>query len=201
MIDLLQLKADVDRSGVFLRAPTTEASVSAFELQCGQELPKDYRKFITEFADGGRAGCSLMRLDDWDLGYYSPVSISTAIKSPCLITPDTESEGGDWLEALGVEDAITKWDSNQWDPLYGTITIGEIGCGAFFYLIVNGPFQGRIFRWGDTPNAPPHFLPEIGYLEWVSEFLEERFRVRRDQERRISGDEKPRKFFKLFKKK
>jgi hypothetical protein len=35
-------------------------------------------------------------------------------------------------------------------------------------MIVNGPHFGRVFLWGDRISAPPVFMPEHSFADWIT---------------------------------
>jgi hypothetical protein len=89
-----------------------------------------------------------------------------------MVTPQAEEQGQHWLDRLGVLDWEARWDKNEWCPMFGTIAIAEIGCGLFFSLVINGPFRGRVFSWGDYARIPPHFYPYESFAEWFESCLD-----------------------------
>jgi hypothetical protein len=50
----------------------------------------------------------------------------------------------------------------------GTIAVAEIGCGLFYSLVVNGPFTGRVFSYGDHIANPPRFVAQNTFIEWIA---------------------------------
>lgn len=145
--------------------------VIAFEKAAGIRLPDDYLFFITMVGYKGSENCWLLRLEDWDAGYWSETKLERDLCAPCLITPELQSLGAEWLDSLGVEDAARKWDQDEWDPMRGSMTIVEYGCGLFFRMIVNGPYYGRVFIWGEHAMRPPVFVPELTFSDWITHWL------------------------------
>ena len=56
--------------------------------------------------------------------------------------------------------------------MFGTIAIAEIGCGLFFSMVMNGPFRGRIFSWGDHALIPPYFYPYVSFGDWFESCID-----------------------------
>ena len=161
------LQAKATRTQLKLRAVASLEEVANFELKSGIRLPEDYVHFLTHVGNGGVNPCRLVQLQDWDAGYWSSVELDSALRKPCIITPNAEAQGDQWLKELGIEDWERKWDADEWDPLYGTIAIAEIGCGLFYSLIVNGEYFGRVFSWGDSALCPPMFAREATFTDWM----------------------------------
>ena len=168
----VQLREKAATAQIALRPPTSLDTVQAYENGAGVRLPDDYVFFVTMVGNGGADPCRLVRLEDWDAGYWSQAVLRRDLIAPCLITPELEALGATWLEALGVEDAGKKWDRNEWDPLRGSMAIAEIGCGLYYHMIVNGPHSGRVFVWGDRASAPPVFQPQKNFAEWIGHYLD-----------------------------
>jgi hypothetical protein len=172
MIRYDNLRVKAVRAGLKVRAPASPRDIADFEMKSGVRLPEDYAFFLTHVANGGIAPCRLVALEDWDTGFWSSVSLESALRKPCVIAPDAEARGESWLTDLRVADWEEKWDSDEWDPLYGTIAVAEIGCGLFYHLIVNGEFYGRIFSWGDHALSPPVFVAEVSFSDWIERHLD-----------------------------
>jgi hypothetical protein len=144
----------------------------AFENEAGVCLPNDYVFFVTMVGNGGNPPCRLMPIEDWDSGYWSHTQLTNDLIAPCLITPELHSLGENWLEGLGVDEAGTKWDKDEWDPMRGSIAVAEIGCGLYFRMVVNGTHYGRVFAWGDHARNPPIFQPQLTFYDWLGYHLD-----------------------------
>lgn len=151
-----------------LRPPTSLDAVQAFENESRIRLPDDYVFFVTMVGDGGLPPCRLLGFEGWNDGYWNPSVLSRDLVTPCLITPELEAQGENWLAALGIEDAAGKFEREEWDPMRGSMTVAEFGCGLFWRMIVNGPHYGRVFFWGDRISAPPVFMPEHTFAGWIT---------------------------------
>ncbi len=163
-----RLLEKAQQANLRLQPPATEAEVAAFESESGIDLPADYRDFLVSVANGGYGPCRLVALERWaDCYWISKTSLSKHLQQPCLITPDAEDHEDQWLDKLGIEDLDGKWDREEWDPMFGSMAVAEIGCGLFFSLVVNGPFYGRVFSWGDSAGNPPVFVEQASFGEWM----------------------------------
>lgn len=166
------LETKAAKAKLALRATTTLQAVEAFESAAGIRLPDDYVFFITRVGNGGSAPCRLQSLEDWDAGHWSAVELGRDLAAPCLITPELEALGENWLWALGVENASEKWDRDEWDPMRGMLALADYGCGLFYRLIVNGPHRGRVFLWGDHAKNSPVFQPQPDFASWIGFYLD-----------------------------
>lgn len=166
-----QIAEKIRQAGLSVNPPIELHEVEAFEREAGVLIPKDYRDFLLTSCNGGIEPCRLVPLQRWDYSYWTVVEPEKA-NYPCLITPEAEKHGEDWLDELGVEDWSPKWDESSWDPMYGTIAIAEIGCGLYFSMIMNGEYRGRIFTWGDHAHNPPYFVDEPDFVTWINYWLD-----------------------------
>lgn len=166
------LREKAIQARVMLRPPVLIERVIEFEKTAGIRLPDDYVFFITAVGNGGLHAPGLVALEDWDAGYWSEARLERDLIAPCLITPELEGLGEKWLDALGVEDAENRLEREEWDPMRGSLTIAEYGCGLFFRMIVNGPHRGRVFVWGEHLMRPPVFQPGLTFAEWITHRLE-----------------------------
>jgi hypothetical protein len=156
-----------------LNALASRQAVEDFEARAGVRLPDDYRNFLLFVADGGLPPCRLTPLSRWSECYAvddEPQPLAAA--APCLLTPELEQHGANWLDALGVPGIQSRWDANQWCPTFGTVAIAEIGCGAFYSMVMTGEHRGRIFSWGDHFESPPHFVSQKTFSDWLEFHLD-----------------------------
>lgn len=161
------------RARLRLRPPAAEAEVAAFEAAAGVGLPADYREFLLSIANGGDEPCRLLPLARWWSSHWNDHPQPAMVGQPCVITPEAEALGEAWLDHVGVPDWSARWDRNEWDPLFGSIAVAEIGCGLHHSLIVTGPYRGRLFCWGDHAARPPHLWPEANFADWFEACLDD----------------------------
>jgi hypothetical protein len=154
-----------------LRPVVSLEVVRRFEDEATLSLPEDYVAYLTTIGDGGLPPCRLTPLHDWNSGYWSASDLTRDLKTPCLITPELQTHGDEWIQSLGVVDALERWDNDDWDPMRGSLAVAEIGCGLFFHMVVNGPYIGRIFVWGDRAKAPPVFVEQSSFSNWLETHL------------------------------
>lgn len=173
-IDLHQdrLAAKTRRARLRVRPPINPVDLERFESEFGVALPGDYRDFLLRVANGGRSPCRLVPLKDWFACYWIDEPKPSMVAQPCVITLEAEKHGRDWLDKTGVADWSNRWDCGEWDPMFGTIAVAEIGCGLFFSMIMTGPLRGRLFAWGDHAENPPEVLPETSFGEWFERCLD-----------------------------
>lgn len=168
-----RLASKTRRARLRVRRPIAESEVVRFESEFGVAIPEDYRNFLIHVANGGRTPCRLVRLSDWDHCYWIEDPKPHMVAEPCIVTPESEQHGERWIEEAKGPDWEARWENDEWDPMFGTIAIAEYGCGLFFSMIMNGPFRGRIFIWGDHALNPPHVFPEASFGEWFEDCLDQ----------------------------
>lgn len=167
-----RLATKTRRAQLRVKQPITESDVARFESESGVAIPADYRRFLTNVANGGTEPCRLVPLAGWCWSYWIDDPKLNMVSEPCVITPDAYEHGQQWLEKSGVPEWEARWNSNVWDPMFGTIAIAEIGCGLFFSMIMTGPFRGRIFSWGDHALNPPYLYPHTSFGDWFEDCLD-----------------------------
>lgn len=170
-IDRLQLK--VCQAKLPLNAPASLAEIERFEAETGVVIPSDYRDFLLKVGNGGVAPCRLAPLAAWGDSYWLDDPHPEMAGAACLVTPESEEHGKAWLEKMGVPDWESRWDSNQWSPMFGTIAVAEIGCGLYFSMIMTGEHRGRIFSWGDAQLLSPCFYPPRSFGEWIEPIIDD----------------------------
>lgn len=116
-----------------LNPPLPVERVEHFESLAGCRLPEQYRRFVTELADGGAGPAygifPLARL-------LEPGRASGALAD--LARPFPAPRSVAQMRALGYSAP-------------GALAISEIGCGGMYWLIVAGPERG--FVWVQNPDA------------------------------------------------
>lgn len=162
----------IRRARLRIRQPIEESEVAQFESESGVLIPADYRDFLINVANGGTEPCRLVPLAKWCSCYWIDDPKPNMVAEPCVVTPDAYDQGEDWLAKTNVPDWESRWDRNDWDPMFGTIAIAEIGCGLFFSMIMTGPCRGRIFSWGDHALHPPYVYPEPSFADWLEKRLD-----------------------------
>jgi hypothetical protein len=114
-----------DRHQYRLNPPLTEAQVGAVEARIGCPLPEQFRRFVTELADGGAGPAyGITSIADLDGDRTTPFVPPTSVARMKRVTFD------------------------------GAIEICEIGCGNGYYLIVSGPDAGVVWYSGDRARVP-----------------------------------------------
>ena len=167
-----RLAEKIRRARLRVKPPIAESEVARFESEAGVLIPADYRDFLIKVANGGAEPCRLVPLSGWCWNYWIDDPKPHMVAEPCIVTPDAYNQGNKWLEMRGVPDLVSRWDRNEWDPMFGTIAVAEIGCGLFYSMIMTGPLRGRIFSWGDHSLIPPYIYPETSFAEWFENCLD-----------------------------
>ncbi len=167
-----RLIAKVPHAKLSLNSAIELSELEQFENEAGVRIPDDYREFLLRIANGGHSHCRLVSLSDWCASYWGDDAKPSFVAEPCIVTPDVHEYGKEWLDRSGVVDWNARWDRNEWNPMFGTIAVAEIGCGLFFSMVMNGPFRGRIFSWGDHALNPPYMYPHNNFGEWFESWID-----------------------------
>lgn len=172
-MDLIeQLKVRVEQSDIRMRPPTTIAKVRDFESQAGIVLPRDYVDFILRIGNGAFVPNQLVPLERWFECYWIDApKLDVALSQGCIVTPDAEQHGEQWIDAQNVARWEERFDDNEWDPMFGSIAISPIGCGLYYSMVVDGPYKGRVFTYGDRMENPPRFVTQESFLDWVQSYF------------------------------
>ncbi|HNO77709.1 MAG TPA: SMI1/KNR4 family protein [Phycisphaerae bacterium] len=163
------LSSKLQAANVRLAPPIALEEVRAFESNADIKLPQDYVTFITTIGNGGVGPyCRLMPLARWSWCHWiDDPQNNHSLTSPCIVTPDATALGENWLSEVGVPQWEERFDAGEWDPMFGTIAVAEIGCGLYYSLIINGPHTGRVFRYGDRVENPPKFVEQMTFAQWL----------------------------------
>lgn len=109
-----------------LNPPLTIDQVERIESRLGFRLPEQYRRFVTEFADGGAGP------------FYGIQPLAP------LLEVITNRERHSWVPFLFPATAEEMQSLND-EAFDVALPICEFGCGTDFYLILAGPEQGNVW--------------------------------------------------------
>jgi uncharacterized protein (TIGR02996 family) len=116
-----------------LNPPLTVERVEQIEARIGCRFPEQYRRFVTELADGGAGP---------DYGIRPLASLLEATGNP------------EWLTSFALPFPVPTNVQESRSLGYsarGALPICEIGCGGFYYLILSGPERGNV--WIENPDG------------------------------------------------
>jgi hypothetical protein len=122
-----------DKHQYRLNPPLPEEQVEQIEARIGGHLPEQYRRFVTEFADGG-AGPE-----------YGILPLARLLK------PDYKRS---WFAAHARPFRAPTTVAEMREIGYsapGVLMVSEIGCGAHYWLVVSGLQRG--FVWAQNPDG------------------------------------------------
>lgn len=170
---------EIDRYGEYgyINEAIPESEISKFESEHQIRLPADYRAFLTGMFDGGVGPQQIMPLAFWDSTHNAVYldSLENSLSKPFLLTKEWRSNYDDITDEDDGSD-------NYHDVINGTIRLCHIGCGNFYFLVVNGPEYGNI--WIDDRASNGEIVPlEDGvsggrvtfgswYMSWLNAELE-----------------------------
>ncbi len=124
-----------------LLPPIASAAVERFERANDVALPADYRSFITRVANGGAGPVyGLAPLEPWQPEDFGDGGRPADPSMPFMLDQawSPYDEDGNENPPPGPDDA---------NPYDGCVFLAEIGCGYFYFLVVNGERAGQV--WAD----------------------------------------------------
>lgn len=167
--------------------PLTEADLQQVEVQYRLTLPLEYRAFRLRFGDTATGpGVAFSRLRE---GMKSNSHEPFPLDHPLMgeLSPEHQKLPKDQRPAdysrLGRE-----WDAVPKD--HGVILVSDYGCAIYAFLIVNGPYCGRVWmQQGDTSFYGPYDcfdvldgadevwplvypLKDYSFFEWYEHWLD-----------------------------
>ena len=163
-----------DHHGFRINPPATAQQVQEWEGRFRTKLPAPYLSFLERVGDGGAGPYyGLLPLERWSEGCGVVDEVLAAWpSSPCLLReryPD-DSDDEAWLVAVGGPDWVDRFNAEVWTPMSGSLTLCEVGCGGYVYLILNGPLVGRVCL--QEHLSKPRFWHHLNFLDWYEGWLD-----------------------------
>jgi uncharacterized protein (TIGR02996 family) len=125
-----------------LKPLLSQERVRLIESRLGCQLPDQYRRFVTELADGG-AGPA-----------YGIQPLDSLLEG---------RENDDWITSLARPFPVPTGVADMRELAYsppGALPICEIGCGGYYYLILAGPDRGKVWTQNPDGDWSPTLLDE-----------------------------------------
>lgn len=161
--------------------PASVEEVEALEEKIGVKLPQDYRDFLLQAGNGGAGPYyglfSLQEVQDW-LNWNDVQPNKEALLYPGIPPYEEEDwdEDEDWedddLEETSQEDQDEEEPAERTYGLDGCIPILSQGCSYFAYLLVTGPYRGRVV-YVEAEFSYIFFPRETNFLSWYRRWLRE----------------------------
>lgn len=155
----------VQSKGRVLNAPISERAVQDFEVAHGIQVPDGYREFLLRAGNGGDGppeyGLGPLGLPANDMSAEQArwwVELRD-VKKPFPFTSTWVWEDGQESEE-GTEEQVN----------FGSIYIGNDGCGAYWHLIVSGPERGNVWMIAGEGVTPA--CPKRDFLTWYEDWLD-----------------------------
>ncbi len=155
----------VHSQGRILNAPISELAVQEFEQAHGIQLPDGYREFLMRVGNGGDGPPC------YGLGELGAPAND--------MRPD---EVRRWTELRDIQKPFPftrywVWDEGQTTDegsedqvKYGSIYVGNDGCGAYWHLIITGPERGNVWMIAFEGIQPA--CPKRDFLTWYEDWLD-----------------------------
>ncbi|MEM8534365.1 MAG: SMI1/KNR4 family protein [Chloroflexota bacterium] len=132
------------------RPTITQSEVQTFEHKHHITLPADYRQFILQVGNGGAGpfyGLASLRWAALDSTLHKPF--------PFITTTNTDSQG---------------IYNGAPDEYPGVLELCHLGCGIYYYLVVNGPTYGTMWE-GREDFYPTGQSFGTWYRQWAESTL------------------------------
>lgn len=164
-LQLDRIVNSVQSQGRILNAPIDGRAILDFESAHGIRLPDGYREFLLRVGNGGDGP------PEYGLG---PLGLPASDMPP--------EQAKQWVELRDVRNPFpfTRywiWDVGQTTDEgtleqvnYGSIYIGNDGCGAYWHLIITGPERGNV--WMISGEGVQPACPKRDFLTWYEDWLE-----------------------------
>jgi Leucine-rich repeat (LRR) protein len=172
-----------------------EIDLNIFESAYQIELPKDYRNFLTQIANGG-AG-PYYGLYSLEMGIEEARNNATAENDLLEGTfkidfPISKTEVEKFIQYYnqciedGDDDSIEYMEIP--DPLTGVIFLAEYGCGWSYVLVVKGELAGSVWMHGDY--FCPLFIDDTlwTFADWYEDWLDRSLAELNPQPQKTSFD-------------
>jgi len=160
-----RIASKTKKQGRILNPPIGENKVKEFELAYGIKLPDGYREFIVRVGNGGEGP-----------PHYGLAPLGhTAGDMP-------REQEKNWIELPHIQKSFpfTRywiWDQGEQTDegtidqvAYGSIYIGNDGCGCYWHLIITGPERGNVWMISGEGIQPA--CPKRDFLTWYEDWLD-----------------------------
>lgn len=160
-----RIRTKVVSRNVSLGPILPQEDVASYEKQHGIELPSAYRDFLIHVGNGGAGPPEYGVLP---LGHV-----------PSDMRPDETESWRSLPDVLKVFPFIRAWVWEDGEPStegtdaqvkFGSICVGNDGCGMYWHLIVNGPERGNLWMLCGEGIQPTS--PKRDFLNWYEDWLD-----------------------------
>lgn len=164
---LSRIRAKLNSTGRILTPPLTDREVVLFEQLHGIALPEEYRLFLTHLGNGGVGppAYGLLPLGK-PASDMLPDERTLWTDLPYIQKPFPFTKYWVW------EDGETSAEGSDEQVAYGSLLLGNDGCGMYWHLIVNGPERG--IPWMLCGEGIQPVSPRRGFLQWYEDWLDGR---------------------------
>ncbi len=161
---LLKIRNGMLNKGCNLNHCLLEGEIVNFENAYEIVLPEGYREYLKQIGNGGEGppeyGISRLGEVASDMSSFQKenwTSLDNASKEFPFTKP--------WI--WDAEEISTEGTEDDVD--YGSIYIGNDGCGMYWHLIVSGKETGNM--WLFTGEGIAHTEPKLDFLSWLEVWL------------------------------
>ena len=172
-----------DSHGYLLGPKLKEREILIIEHRLGAPLPKEYRLFLSHVGEGGAGpfyGLFMLSVEDSE-DITAPVCIRKPFRWSEAFNP-YEWEDPCSQQDVWCDDAQVSGKPQIILNVPGALYICNFGCAIRFFLVVNGPCVGEV--WRDSQADETGVQPErgengrrVGFLNWYENWLNDAIRL------------------------
>lgn len=166
----------------YISNPIPVENLVALEKKFRVNLPESYKAFILYIGNGGKSKYNNAGAGP-NYGLY-PLNLSIdedredtieCFNTPSPLRPKMSDNEWQVLAGKILDENITpiEYDLEERKIFAGLMCIGHQGCGLYQYLVLCGPFKGRIVNMDTDPISQPVFAHEHNFLDWYERWLDE----------------------------
>jgi hypothetical protein len=150
----------------------TEDIIRGYEERHDFRFPAAYRDFLLTVGDGGAGPCYGLFHYDGSEANWAPRRIAAEIEPGSLAKPFPHTGSFQLPESVSPCPIHPCAHDDEDDPCWwnGSIMISEIGCGAFYRLVVSGPASGQV--WIEDFGCDDILSPGPDFYNWYMNWLD-----------------------------
>jgi len=173
---LEEIKQAISEKGVLVYPKLTHEEIESFNAQYHTALPLEYVMFLTEIGDGWK------KTKTEQFRSIGMNQLGNSFKRPHNIGKIFPFTDG-WLWEDGDDESVFPREAHESDQeyskrisdlldatAYGHLTLMDLGDGAGWDLILNGPSKGQI--WFICGEGMMPCNPRLTFFDWIKKWLD-----------------------------
>ncbi len=156
-----------------MKSVISKTKLEKWQLKHGVTLPEPFAEFLMTIGNGGAGPY---------YGVYSLQKATSYTEEPALSLPSilrprmSKAEWNGLIAPLISDEDISdeQYEQTRSQILGGMLCIGTQGCDYDMYLVLDGPYRGRLVYTNDFyEDAPFFFVYDLTFLDWYERWLDE----------------------------